>query len=83
METFNGDRFNGDSSHIYVPDPYFSLDNLNPGRNYSIGIQAVSKGIESIEVTLFQATSKYNKLVIRQHLTVKKMSSLAFRSLPI
>ena len=61
LETFNGDRFNGDSSYIYVPDPYFSLDNLNPGRNYSIGIQAVSKGVESVERTLFQATRKCHK----------------------
>ena len=65
METFNGDRFNGDSSYIYVPDPYFSLDNLNPGRNYSIGIQAVSKGVESIERTLFQATRKIYRKIFR------------------
>lgn len=53
------ETFNGDSSYLTVPDPYFSLDNLNPGRNYSIAIQAVSKGIESIEQSLFQATRKY------------------------
>ena len=65
LETFNGDRFNGDSSYIYVPDPYFSLDNLNPGRNYSIGISAVSKGVESVERTLFQATRKFYRKIYR------------------
>ncbi len=35
------------------------MDNLQPGRNYSISVKAVSNGIESIERTVFQATRKY------------------------
>jgi hypothetical protein len=34
------------------------MDNLQPGRNYSISVKAVSNGIESIERTVFQATRK-------------------------
>jgi receptor-type tyrosine-protein phosphatase beta len=55
--------FNGDSSYIFVPDPYFSLDNLNPGRNYSIAIQAVSKGIESVERSMNQATRPASPII--------------------
>ena len=57
LESFNGDR---DSSSVYVPEAYFSLDNLQPGRNYSITVQAVSKGVESVERAIYQATSKFN-----------------------
>ena len=35
------------------------MDNLQPGRNYSISVKAVSNGIESIERTVFQATREY------------------------
>jgi hypothetical protein len=44
---------------VFVQEPYFSMDNLQPGRNYSISVKAVSNGIESIERTVFQATRKY------------------------
>ena len=37
------------------------MDNLQPGRNYSISVKAVSNGIESIERTVFQATRKYRR----------------------
>ena len=56
----SGFELNGDSSSVYVAEEYFSLSNLQPGRNYSISVQAVSKGIESVERSLFQATRKYN-----------------------
>ena len=52
------EAFNGDSSSISVEDTFFSMDNLQPGRNYSIGVQAVSNGIESLQRTVFQATSE-------------------------
>ena len=55
------ETFNGDSSSLFVPDPFVSLSNLQPGRNYSIAIQAVSKGIESVERSIFQATRKNGK----------------------
>jgi hypothetical protein len=35
------------------------MDNLQPGRNYSISVKAVSNGIESIERTVFQAAREY------------------------
>ena len=57
----SGFEQNADSSNIYVAEEYFSLSNLQPGRNYSISVQAVSKGIESVERSLFQATSKKHK----------------------
>ena len=51
LETYiNNDNINnGDSSSIYVEDTFFSLSNLQPGRNYTISISAVSQGIESVE----------------------------------
>jgi hypothetical protein len=48
-------------SEFFVQEPYFSMDNLQPGRNYSISVKAVSNGIESIERTVFQATRKYRR----------------------
>ena len=58
----SGFEQNADSSSIYVAEEYFSLSNLQPGRNYSISVQAVSKGIESVQRSLFQATRKYRYL---------------------
>ena len=52
------ETFNGDSSSVFVQDSFFSLSNLQPGRNYSISISAVSQGIESVERSIFQATRK-------------------------
>ena len=59
----SGFEQNADSSSIYVAEEYFSLSNLQPGRNYSISVQAVSKGIESVQRSLFQATRKYRSLI--------------------
>ena len=53
----------GDSSSVYTDDTSFSLTNLQPGRNYSISISAVSHGIESVQRSIFQATSKLSKLI--------------------
>ena len=53
------ETFNGDSSSVVVHEPYFALSNLQPGRNYSISIQAVANGIESVDRSIFQATSEY------------------------
>jgi len=50
------ENFNGDSSNIYVEEPEFSLLNLLPGRNYSLGVQAVAKGIESVGKSIIVAT---------------------------
>lgn len=57
------ETFNGDSSSVYVPDTYFSLSNLQPGRNYSLSIRAVSKGIESVERSLYQATRPASPII--------------------
>jgi hypothetical protein len=51
---------NGDSSNVYVDEPEFSLLNLQPGRNYSVGVQAVAKGIESVGKSINVATRKTN-----------------------
>ena len=62
-----GFGINSDSSRsLEIAEEFFSLSNLQPGRNYSISVQAVSKGIESVERSIFQATSKYNILAIWQ-----------------
>ena len=53
LETFNGDS---SSASVYVLEPEFSLLNLQPGRNYSVSIRAVAKGIESAEKTTTVAT---------------------------
>ena len=54
------ETINGDSSSVYTVDSSFSLSNLQPGRNYSISISAVSQGIESAERSIYQATSKFS-----------------------
>jgi len=43
---------------VTVKEPKFLMSSLFPGRNYSISIQAVSNGVESDKVAIFQATSK-------------------------
>jgi len=52
------ETFNGDSSNVFVEEPEFSLLNLQPGRNYSVGVQAVAKGIESVGKSINVATRK-------------------------
>ena len=52
------EAFNGDSSSVVVEDSFFSIDKLQPGRNYSIAIKAVSNGMGSVEKRFYQATSK-------------------------
>lgn len=52
------EAFGGDVNSVLVEQPQFLMSSLFPGRNYSISIQAVSNGMESDEVTVFQATSK-------------------------
>ncbi len=58
LETFNGDS---SSASVYVLEPEFSLLNLQPGRNYSVSIRAVAKGIESAEKTTTVATREYSE----------------------
>ena len=48
--------FNTSSQLKTVQDPFFSLENLQPGRNYSISVRALSNNIESLAITVFQAT---------------------------
>ena len=50
--------FNGDSSSLVVADTSFSLDQLQPGRNYSIAVAALSNNMESVAVPRYQATSE-------------------------
>jgi len=57
------ETFNGDSSSITVEDSFFSMEQLQPGRNYSIAVKAVSNGIESLERRLFQATRPSEPIV--------------------
>jgi len=66
IEYHEMETFNGDSSYVTVEDPVFSMSNLLPGRNYSISVMAVSNGIDSIGMTVPQATrpsSPFIKLV--------------------
>ena len=62
MEFNELEAFNGDSSSVIVEEDLFDIDRLQPGRNYSIAVQAVSNGIESVEVTRFTATREYTSL---------------------
>ena len=55
--------FNGDSSSVVVEEPRFSIDKLQPGRNYSIAIKAVSNGMESRRTLYNLATSKTNHIL--------------------
>ena len=52
------EAFNGDSSSVIVEEDLFDIDRLQPGRNYSIAIKAVSKGMESVGTRKFVATRK-------------------------
>ena len=72
----SGFEQNADSSNIYVAEEYFSLSNLQPGRNYSISVQAVSKGIESVERSLFQATSKRHQNISIYHTDLSQGTSI-------
>ena len=71
------ETFKGDSSSVVVKEPYYALSNLQPGRNYSISIQAVANSIESTERTIFQATSKYLSGSLFEATVWVKLSSLA------
>ena len=50
------ETFNGDSSSVVVEEQSFSMEQLQPGRNYSLAVKAVSNGIESLERRIYQAT---------------------------
>ncbi|CAM1318251.1 Uncharacterised protein g6905 [Pycnogonum litorale] len=50
------DLFTGDSSVFVVRDKRFTLEQLLPGRNYSISVIAVSRDVESKPATIFQST---------------------------
>ena len=52
------ETFNGDSSSLVVADTSFSLAQLQPGRNYSIAVAALSNNMESVAVPRYQATSE-------------------------
>ena len=55
--------FNGDSSSVTVEEPRFSIDKLQPGRNYSIAIKAVSNGMVSRATLYNLATSKISRIL--------------------
>ena len=55
--------FNGDSSSVTVEEPRFSIDKLQPGRNYSIAIKAVSNGMVSRATLYNLATSKTSRIL--------------------
>jgi len=50
------ETFNGDSSSVVVNETFFSMEQLKPGRNYSIAVRSVSNGMESVERTVYHAT---------------------------
>lgn len=47
---------NGDSSSMTTDKIRYTLENLLPGRNYSITVQAISKKMESNETVIYVAT---------------------------
>merc|ERR1712012_495685 len=48
--------FNGDSSALVVDEAFFSTEQLQPGRNYSVAVRAVSNEMESLARRVFVAT---------------------------
>ena len=63
MEYHELETFNGDSSSISVAESHFSMENLQPGRNYSIAVRAVSNTIQSVPITVFQATRESYSII--------------------
>ena len=57
------ETFNGDSSSVVVEEQSFSMEQLQPGRNYSLAVKAVSNGIESLERRIYQATRECSTVV--------------------
>ena len=49
-----------DVGHDHVDNDNDDDDFIQPGRNYSIGVRAVSNNIESVSNTAFQATRNYH-----------------------
>lgn len=57
------EAFGENVNSIIVEQPRFQVSSLFPGRNYSISIQAVSNGMESEEVSIYQATRPSSPIV--------------------
>lgn len=57
------EAFGENVNSIIVEQPRFHMSSLFPGRNYSISIQAVANGMESEEVSVYQATRPSSPIV--------------------
>jgi len=57
IEYYDLETQNSDRTIILVKEPEFSMDNLQPGRNYSIAVSAVSNRTESLSSIFNQATN--------------------------
>lgn len=57
------DAFNSDNNIKVVDEPHIYLTDLLPGRNYSIHVIAMSKGILSDPVVIYQATKPTSPVI--------------------
>lgn len=73
------EAFGENVNSVIVEHPRFQVSSLFPGRNYSISIQAVSNGIESEEVSIYQATRPSSPIV--ENLTaLEKALTISWKS---
>ncbi|CAG7729269.1 unnamed protein product [Allacma fusca] len=73
------EAFGGDVNSIIVNESHFLMSSLLPGRNYSISIQSVSNGIDSEEVTVYQATRPSSPIVQDLH-AINKGLNISWKS---
>ena len=52
------ETLNGYPTNILVKEPYFTMENILPDRNYSISVWAISNEMDSTPMTIFQSTSE-------------------------
>ncbi|CAG0924082.1 unnamed protein product [Notodromas monacha] len=72
--TSEGFNSGADSSSRIVSEPFFTLEEMLPGRNYSVSVRAVSNGIESEERVIYQATRPASPIIENLQPTVRGMN---------
>ena len=73
------ETINGDSSTMNTDKTEYALNNLLPGRNYSISVQAVSKKMESNETTIYEVT-KPSSPIIEDLKSIKEGLNISWKS---
>lgn len=70
---------NGDSSSMTTEKTYYLLENLLPGRNYSISVQSISKKVESNESTIY-ITTRPSAPIIEDLKSIKEGLNISWKS---